>query len=106
MIYTVIYYIICAVFLFIGLLAYNSPESLYYISPYYLCYTDNEDAEPTKIFIKRTKIGGIILIAVCIVLIVISIVLFILNLCGNDTVTSWDFIKSFVDYAFSNQGSR
>ena len=105
MIYTVIYYIICAAFLFIGLLAYRSPESLYYISPYYW-YTDNEDAKPSKIFIKRTKIGGIILIAVCVVLVVVSIVLLILNLCGNDTVTSWDFIKSFVDYAFSNQGSR
>ena len=100
MIYTVIYYIICVVFLFIGLLAYNSPESLYYISPYYLCYTDNEDAEPSEYFVKRTKFGGVILIILSAVLVVVSIVLLILNLCGNDSVSAGDFIKSFVEYLF------
>ena len=104
MIYTVIYYIICAVFLFIGLLAYHSPESLYYISPYYW-YTENENAKPSELFVKITKFGGVILIILSAVLVVVSIVLLILNLCGNDTVSAGDFIKSFVEYPFlKNRG--
>ena len=99
--YTVIYYIICAVFLFIGLLAYNSPESLYYISPYYW-YTKGEDAEPSELFVKGTKFGGVILIILSAVLVVASIVLLILNLCGSDSVSAGDFIKSFVEYPFLN----
>lgn len=95
--YTVIYYIICAVFLFIGLLSYHSPESLYYISPHYW-YTKDDDAEPSELFVKGAKFGGVILIILSAVLVVVSIVLLILNHCGNDTVSAGDFIKSFVEY--------